>query len=196
MCKVWDFHSACTVGIFKLICILSRLINSQPKNYPRLENIIWCNSWFHFEGIFALQNSVPFFPTALYIRKRLITMKVDESDAALYHQRNRFSRILQKRTRSLLLSIGALIRRNVRNYSIAREIEYLDVSEHVLRERLLADLSGVLILPLTDRPSGTQSDVRNVTAINKRLWGSGKYNDILQYKGCCHTILAKCPLTQ
>lgn len=64
--------------------------------------------------------------------------------------------------------------------STARATEYLDVREHVSRERLLADLSGVLILPLTDRPPGTHSDVRNVTAINNRLRRSGKYNDISQ----------------
>lgn len=60
--------------------------------------------------------------------------------------------------------------------STARETEYLDVREHILRERLLADLSGMLILPLTDRPPGTHSDARNVAVINKRLRRSGKYD--------------------
>lgn len=67
--------------------------------------------------------------------------------------------------------------KHIHDDSTNGETEYLDVREHVPRESLLADLSGVLILPLTNRPPGTHSDMRNVTAINKRLRRSGKYND-------------------
>lgn len=75
--------------------------------------------------------------------------------------------------------------------SSIRETQYLDVREHVSRESLLADLSGVLTLPLTYRPPGTHSDARNVTAINTRPRRSGKHNDILQRLLSCQQLLAK-----